>query len=127
MVKQSYFVLGDPGCLAYGGYRDGRMWETHKNLRERWIDQLLDQHSPASTINKPIDLHVEFLFQKTHATKKAQPFPKRGEIIPLLRFVEECLSTSILKNPCLIIGLTCKKQYVDSNPRTEFYITENHG
>ena len=124
MVKHSFFVLGDPAALAYHTFHNGRMFETHKNLKERWRDQVIDQHEPSPKLVKPIDLTINFFFLKspTHA-----PYPKRGEIAPLIKFVSDIISSTILKTPALIVSVTGKKLFIDTNPRTEFFITENYG
>ena len=125
MDKLTYFVLGDPGALCNNvHYHNGRIWESHKVLRARWREQLEEQHSPHNVLSRPVDLNIFFYFQKTQSSNKNQAHPLRGDTGSMTKFVAECSDGIIFKNQGLIININCHKVFVDSNPRTEFYILE---
>ena len=125
------FVLyGNPIPLARHRTANGRTYDPQKALKNGLHWDLLAQAPKCKSLSGPLELHITFFMPipKSLSSKKYDallltPHYKKPDLSNLIKFYEDICNGLIYKDDAQIVSISAKKLY-DSEPRTEFKLTE---
>lgn len=127
----TYVILGPPRIFSkQTSCKSRRIFDSQKNERFIYAQQLANQHDDRPLFTVPIYLEATFFMpfpeyksnNKNNIPRSAYHHFYVPNITDLVKMIEQVATGVLWNDPCIISEIDVKKVY-DKSPRTEFTIT----
>ena len=123
--SKKFEILGNPVPLARARTNKGRFYDSQKQLKVHWRNELENQHQEEPFFCGPLFLEIIFFMPIPKHSRDLRGFHHhiRPDLSNLIKFIEDAAQGVLYEDDAIIASISAEKRY-DNEPRTEFILTE---